>query len=282
MGGVFFFAHGPCSILIVKLTERRTCMTCLLCGKEISTFSSHKTPDGRICKDCYKTIPSLLWKGSSYPSETTLRVAQKMALDNYENFFATSSYGDLHLDEMNSLFAIAKKLDKRGKPIDSFNIFSIYDLDDIGISCDKLSASDHNLYTSVEMTFEILKPHMRVKTQIKKRAKCKYKQVDSSHIEWTEPKELTFFRSILYQMLSGSFDRLKGLLAGKTLHDWDVEKARTVFMLDDDYSEQDLKKARRMLMKVYDPDVAEEDTSRDVTIINDMYDLLKMELEERK
>ena len=257
-------------------------MTCLLCGKEISTFSSHKTPDGRICKDCYKTIPSLLWKGSSYLSETTLRVAQKMALENYENFFTTSSYGNLRLDEMNSMFAIAKKIDKRGKPIDSFNIFSIYDLDDIGISCDKLSARDNSLYTSVEMTFEILKPRMRTKVTIKKRAKCKYKQVDSSHIEWTEPKELTFFRSILYQMLSGSFDRLKGLLVGKTLHDWDVEKARTVFMLDDDYTEQDLKKARRLLMKAYHPDVAEEDTSREVTIINDMYDLLKMELERRE
>ena len=267
---------------MVKLTERRTCMTCLLCGKEISNFSSHKTPDGRICKDCYKTIPSLLWKSSAYLSETTLRVAQKMALENYENFFTTSSYGDLRLDEMNSMFAIAKKIDKRGKPIDSFNIFSIYDLDDIGISCDKLSARDNSLYTSVEMTFEILKPHMRTKVTIKKRAKCKYKQVDSSHIEWTEPKELTFFRSILYQMLSGSFDRLKGLLAGKTLHDWDVEKARTVFMLDDDYTEQDLKKARRLLMKAYHPDVAEEDTSREVTIINDMYDLLKMELERRE
>lgn len=256
-------------------------MTCMLCGKETSFFSSHKTMDGIVCKECYKKIPSLLFKDSKNQSESAIRIAKESAENNFERFSTTSSYGSLRLDENNGLFAIAKKIDKSGKPINSYNVFSIYDLDDIGINCASVQSDRNNLYTTVELTFKLLRPYMSAKVKIKKRAKCTYKRVDSSHIEWTEPKELTFFRSILFQFLSGSFEKLKEFLAGKTIHDWEIEKARTVFMLEEDYSEQDLKRARRLLMKVYHPDVAGEDTTRETAIINKMYDALKTELERR-
>ena len=59
-------------------------MTCILCGKETSFFSSHKTMDGIVCKECYKKIPSLLFKDSKNQSESAIRIAKESAENNFE------------------------------------------------------------------------------------------------------------------------------------------------------------------------------------------------------
>jgi hypothetical protein len=63
----------------------------------------------------------------------------------------------------------------------------------------------------------------------------------------------------------------------------ELEKARALFMLHEDYTMDDLKKARNLLMKVYHPDVAGvADTTEASQIINRSFVLLKNHLKLRE
>jgi DnaJ-class molecular chaperone len=68
------------------------------------------------------------------------------------------------------------------------------------------------------------------------------------------------------------------MLCGKTVHRFEIEKARSIFMLSENYTMDELKKARKMMLKVYHPDTAGEGVTRESQIINKAYDLLKLEL----
>ena len=53
-------------------------------------------------------------------------------------------------------------------------------------------------------------------------------------------------------------------------------------MLPEDYTADDLKKPRRLMIKVYHPDKGEDDVTRECQIINEAHDLLKAELEKKR
>jgi curved DNA-binding protein CbpA len=82
-------------------------------------------------------------------------------------------------------------------------------------------------------------------------------------------------------MLTGAWEKVNQMLCGKTVYEFELEKARAIFMLPKDYTSEDLKKARRLMMKVYHPDKAGVDVTREAQIINDAHDLLKADLERR-
>lgn len=254
-------------------------MNCLVCGQKAG-MSATKLKNGRICKSCASKLPSLMIANTPYIQEGTLTHAMEYVRYNMEKFCATATYGELAIDSMHGLFAIAKKYDKDGKPLSGNNVFSAYDLSDVGIYCGTPHVDHNNVFADIEFKFELENPRMIVSTKIKKNAKCYSKKADSTHLEWDEPHDLAMFRTLFSQMLSGVFEDVQSLLCGKTVHEFEVEKAMAIFMLPEDYSISDLKKARRLMMKVYHPDKGEDDVTREAQIINDAYDLLKAELEQ--
>ena len=81
-------------------------------------------------------------------------------------------------------------------------------------------------------------------------------------------------------MLSGLWQRMNTMLCGTTVQDLELEKARALFMLHEDYTMEDLKKARNLLMKVYHPDASGvADTTEASQIINRSFVLLKNHLQ---
>jgi hypothetical protein len=211
-------------------------------------------------------------------SDSTLKIAMKKTEENMKTFCATSSYGKLHIDETSGLFAISKDLNKDGKPKRGNNVFSIYDIEDIGLCC-KSPRTNHSLIiVDVEFRFTLSNPYFHCSKIIKQGARCKSKRIDSQYVEWEEPGEMVMFRTLFNNMLSRAFERVNSILCGKTVHAFELEKARAIFMLPEDYTVDDLKKARRLMLKVYHPDSG-DDVTRESQMINKAYDLLKAELE---
>ena len=256
-------------------------MHCLICDTPIGLLSGKKLKSGKICKSCASKLPSLMLKGAPHLQEYTLKRAISYVAENMEKFCATASYGKLHIDSIHGLFAVASKLTPEGKPKSGNNVFSIYNLSEVGLTCTSPRAAYDNVEVNVEFTCKLEDPYISFKVPIKKGVRCHTKRVDSQYVTWDEPGDLCMFRSMFNQMLSGAFDKVNQLLCGKTVHEFEIEKARAIFMLPADYTASDLKKARRLMMKVYHPDVAGEDVTRESQIINDAHDLLKAELEHK-
>lgn len=253
-------------------------MACLLCGGPTPLLST-KMNHGKLCKKCASKLPSLLLTHSDFLQEGTLQNAMDVTRKNMESFCATSSYGKLHIDEMHGLFALAKDLDKDGKPKSGNNVFSIYNLTDVGLSCTSPRADHSVVVVDVEFRFSVNNPYLSDSIIVKKGVHCKTKRVDSQHVEWETPSDMVMFKTLFNNMLSGAFEKVNAVLCGKTVHEFEIEKARAIFMLTEDYTAEDLKKARRMMLKVYHPDEAGEEVTREAQIINKSYNLLKAELE---
>jgi len=223
-------------------------------------------------------MPSLMLHGHPHLNEYAIKNAIDYVQTRKSVFCATASYGKLHIDELHGLFAIAQTLDKEGKPKTGNNVFSAFDLSEVGIFCTS-PRTDHNIVVvDVEFRCFIEELRLLISVIIKKNVHCKTKRIDAEHVGWDEPGDLDMFRTLFNQMLSGIFEKTQHMLCGEYIHKFKIEKAQSLFMLPDNYTLSDLKKARRLMMKVYHPDVADEDVSREAQLINDAYELLKNEL----
>lgn len=267
--------------LIVKLFNGGTVsVNCMICGNNIKMLTGKKLERGQVCSTCLSQIPSLILDIAPYLPEYSLKSIMDTTAKNLEKFSVTASYGDLHIDEINGVFAIAKALDDKGKPKGNANVFSIYDLTEVGLYC-KSPRADHNIIVAdVEFKFKLSNIMSEIKVIIKRSAKCNHKRINPQEVSWEEPHEMEMFKTLFNQMLSGAWQKVNQYLCGKTVREFEIEKARAIFMLPDDYTDADLKKARRLMMKVYHPDKG-EDVTREAQIINEAFDLLKAELERR-
>ena len=254
-------------------------MNCLVCGEPVAAMTGTKLQNGRICKKCTAQLPTLLIKGTPYLQEYALRNAMNATTRNMERFNATASFGELHIDEMHGLFCIAQALDSSGKPKTGSNVFSMYDLTDIGLFCKSPRVVNNGVVVDVEFRCQLESLRLPISVIVKKNCKCSTKRVDAKNVEWEEPNDMAMFRTLFNRMLSGVCEKVCEVLCGKTVHAFELEKARAIFMLPKDYNLEDLKKARRLMMKVYHPDKAEDDVTREAQIINESYDLLRAELE---
>ena len=254
-------------------------MNCLLCSSPIPALSGTKLKNGRLCKSCASKLPSLMLEGAPYLQEGSLNHAINYVAENMEKFSATASYGELHIDEVHGLFSISSQLTKDDKPKSGNNVFSIYQLSEVGLTCTSPRADHNNVLVDIEFTCRLEDPYLFIKKVIKKGVRCHTKRVDSQHVSWDEPNDLAMFKTLFNQMLSCAWEKVNQTLCGKTVYEFELEKARAIFMLPKDYTSEDLKKARRLMMKVYHPDKSGEDVTREAQIINNAYNLLKSHLE---
>ena len=257
-------------------------MNCLVCGEQVPAIGGTKLHNGKICKTCTSQLPSMLLKGSPYLQEYALKNAMEITKKNMDIFSATASFGELHIDEMHYMFAIAQSLDSNGKPKTGNNVFSVYDLQDVGLFCNSPRSDHGSVLVDVEFRCMIESLRLPISTTVKKSAKCVSKRVDSKHVEWDEPNDMAMFRSMFNRMLKTASERFDNYLRSKTVYAFELDKARSIFMLPEDYTSDDVKRARRLMFKVYHPDTnSDDDTTRESQIINNAYLLLMQDLEIR-
>lgn len=259
-------------------------MDCLICKGPIAALSGAKVVDGKICKTCASKISSLLLENNKYLGEGTLQYAIKYAEHNMKKFSVTSSYGELYIDEVHGLFCIAKGLNDNGKPKSGNNIFSIFDLDEVGLYCKNPRSDHNNVLVDIEFMCRLENPSLSFKTVVKKGVRCSTKRINPQQVEWFEPHDLEVFRALFNSMLKGGQAKIQDLLCGKTVYAFELEKARSVFMLPEDFDVEDLDRAMVNMLKVYQPEQPEEfeDLSREGKILYQHYYLLKAHLERKE
>lgn len=250
---------------------------CCVCEKPLSMLSGVNIYSGKICKKCAAKAPSVAMANSSNWSSYSIEAMIQYENEVFDQFDATASYGELHIDTVHGLFAISKKL-KDDKPI-TRDVFSALDLSEVALYCKSPRVDNHVVYVDVEFMCRIEPLSLNIKQVIKHKVRCETKRVDSAHVEWQTPGDLQIFIEMFNTMLSGLWQRMNMMLCGTTVQDLELEKARALFMLHEDYTMEDLKKARNLLMKVYHPDVAGvADTTEASQIINRSFVLLKNHL----
>ena len=258
--------------------------SCIICGHRAG-FAPFKTMSGPLCKDCVSHIPQSAKKGIKASSASTIRSIIRYDKKNnpvFKKIFEeTSSYGTLRLDERHGLFALCEETDEYGKIItECHDIFSALYLKDFAFSMQDKEANESYVKVSISFTAELTEPSIILKSMIRQ-ATCYAKRVDDSHIMYSEPSNLTLFRSVMTQMIRSAYEKYdyearKDLI---TPHAMELLKARSLFLLEPDYTEKELKKQRNRLIKVFHPDSGEKDVQKYAVKVNEYYRLLKQELE---
>lgn len=249
----------------------------MLCEKSLPLVGAISVQNGKICKSCASRIPKVMLETSENWADYTLQTAIDYEDEIYDKFEVTASYGSLHIDTVHGLFAISQKLND-DKPADRC-VFSAYDLSEVAIYATSPKVDHGQVYVDVEFKARIENLRLPIKVIIKKKVHCQTKRTDPEHVTWEDPSDMSMFITLFNTMLSGLWENINRKLCGQTVHELEIEKARNLFMLPENYTMEELKKARNMMMKVYHPDVAEFDTTAASKIINNSFKLLKNELE---
>lgn len=251
-------------------------MKCDLCGSPVSFMSQKRIKNGALCKECTKKIPKLL-KVIEYDAESLKQILQYK--ECLSSFSETASYGKLRLDEMHGLLAISDKVTEDGSLIDSNDVFRCIDLEEFSLYCTDPHAQGNTVYCDIELSILMQNPYMKGKIKIKTNVKCSSRVKDSSRLEWSEPAELSMFRNMVNQMYVNEFEKWKKYRGNNFVTKAEIElfQAESLFMLEDGYSIEDVKKRRKLLMKAFHPD-ENNDTAFEAKKINESYQILVRKL----
>lgn len=263
---------------------------CYCCGNPLPLFGRRKIRGEVICKTCFMKIPlRLRIDRKRIDGVTANRIVSRYDTDGKQylkRFVETAKYGPLHVDGVHGLFAVCepKKIDANGKIIGEFaDVYSLLELEDYEITTKIGKPSGRTVYCGVDFFFELSSPHLRIKQTIKPKALCMTKQIDSETMAIQEPADLSFFRSVFFQAYKSAVEKYNQRIEGlyPTHHSFELLKARSLFMLEEDYTKDALKRQRNRLLKTYHPDEgADDECLMYAQKINDAYHLLAEELKE--
>lgn len=216
------------------------CVNCkenALLGKSIA--------DGVLCKACYNKIPKLIRpyiKGySSYDIASVLSNTEKN-----KEFSPTATYGKLQIDDLHGMFAVETK--------GELSIFNCLDLEEIGLYCTSPSVDRNNsVYCNVEFSCKLAHSNIQFKTEVKTHVNCRSHKTDSSHLEWTEPGDLSMFRNMFMQAFENAKTRYNRTVGNNLVskHDIEILKAEALFMVDGQYSDTYLMETKDKLLQVF-------------------------------
>ena len=210
----------------------------------------------------------------------------------FSKYSPTASFGILSIDELHGLIAITQK---RKIPL----IFSSKSLFDIGLYCTNVKLGIQRVYCDIEFTFNCVSANFFFKRKIKKGVLCKSHRISATQIEWQQPGTFCVFRDMLEAMLNRELRKehesfmhekieeeyrkeAKRLAREnyekekKTIEWNEKKKAMTIFMLEDGFTQTELKRRYKMMMRVFHPDKSglDDDVAQK---INKAYEVLKDE-----
>lgn len=289
--------------------------TCSVCDKNLSMFDGKKIfGQGLICKECMGKVPKMslnaLQHLTDYDIKELISYASETAPKLRNAFLETASYGTLHIDEINGLFAVCDKkmVDKTGKLSNLVkDVYSAIRLTDISLTVvpDKEQKNPNKVKGTVKFVAVLSDPQIHISTTVREHVYCNCYPVDDTHIGFDEPNELVFFKNMFNQMLSKTYDRYKKAYEeqeaaeeerrqweermkeeqkeketiAKERMDMEYIKAKAAFMLEDGYTEKELKMQRNRLLKTFHPDEGQTDVSSYTQNINKYYQILMKHLE---
>lgn len=231
---------------------------CILCRKETNAWSGVKTSEGYMCKDCASHIPTVLRNYLDKMDHTELKLTIRRSDQmKFQKFEATASYGNLHIDSVHGLFAISEKINKDGTLPNTADVFYCLDILDFNIYCvDPKANASNNVTCKVEMAFILHEFKLPIKCIIKKNVKCAHKIINKTQLEWSEPGDLSMFRSMFTQMMMTESKRYHEEQRQLFISPKNIRfiYAKCMYMLPNDYTKEDVMKQWKRLIKVFHPD----------------------------
>lgn len=250
---------------------------CVICGSSLNFLNSRKINNGQICVECSNKIPSVVRGDITEYTDFEIKEiidyqlnAKDVLKKHYKGFLSTANYGDLLIDENSGYIGVNK-----GKELD---LFFCLDLKDVGISCTNIRVEGNNsVYADIELRCLFNKPNLIFETIIKKHVKCPITKNSPTDVEVREPNDLIMFKTLFNQMLKNA-DRNVGrklISVLKNKHNLELIKAQSLFMVEDDYTLEDIKETKRILIKAFHPDESNTSNTRYAQRINEAYRILK-------
>ena len=232
---------------------------CKICHSTIRTWKQTQISDGIICKTCLNRIPQCTH--SSIRNMTANEIKRLIQYEEnplFQKFSVTASYGTLHIDEMNGLFIVSEKSNIHGTPVEKTNLFHVLDISNAGIYCIKPRIFKRQVVVDVVFECELNALNIHIKETIRQQIICQQKRIDDNHVSWDEPGDLSMFRNMFNQMLKNEDIKFRkkyesSFVSKEAL---DIMKAKCLFMLEDDFSKEELRKQRDAYMKLFHPDIS--------------------------
>ena len=193
-------------------------------------------------------------------------------------FTCTSHLWRLYLDEHHGIICYSSK--GKDEPASKNNFFRLEDIKDMSFSLSEPIIKEHSALCDAVMSLIVMSPVIcEVSFPVKKQAKCSYEPGDGDTIRIIEPREITVVRDVLLQMTENTAVRMKKLFAEieayrNAIADFEKKDAETLFMLDEGYTNEEVKSIYRLLMKTFHPDEGYKNTKY-AQKINRAYNILK-------
>ncbi len=266
-------------------------------GNYVKTYTPEKTAD---YENLIRTVYRLTAKNKQYqtvyfPADTPVSVHIRAyygipicVLIDYEkkhgaDFCCTSHAGTLYLDETARKIAYSRK--DADSPVQKNNVFCIRDLKDISVTLSEPAVIHENIYCDILLTVVTERPVSIAFTKVvKHRVPCRYDRVDSSMVKFREPPEILIIRNMLIQMLSDNVTELKNLFREQQAYQQNIRQseihdAEILLMLDAGYTDDDVKRHYRVMMKSFHPDRNSGIDDSYAQKINHAYEVLKKEFQ---
>lgn len=290
---------------------------CCICGNPVGLFSGHKIYGGEaLCKECFEKagaavrpmLPSMNVQDVKFYYQY-LSDTKSMA----KAFTETDSLGLLHIDEQDGLFTVCgnEYFDKKTRHLkkNPHDIFYCLYLKDFNLSMKASSAG--GTAASVVFTAELTAPVLRFRTTIVPKARFRAEE-DGEYIKYFESTDVVNFRQAFIAMYNRAYDQYKHRTMEEARAasekqeesrklseeerrrqyerdmsrsgnmenvDNELRKAMAAFMLEDGFTERELKRQRNILLKAFHPDAGETNESVYTEKILKYYDVLRKSLE---
>lgn len=254
-------------------------MNCSFCNKKIASIFSHRTGSFCICNNCMSELPFYFSKHiEDYSYEEILSIIhwEKEKKNGLKQiFFTTSSYGYLHIDSLHHLIAIGNANDfEKGKPINNdVLIVEIENLNNATFDVNVDRSSTEEINGSILMSIAVDVPNIELKNiLIKKNETIIPTMVNEDSVIFSLPPDVELIWNEIYeikeQLINHDF-----LLSGNQR---DIDRAMGLYMVEDEFTLDQLKKQRNILMKAFHPDndTTEGSDERSQFVIK-AYELLK-------
>lgn len=228
---------------------------CSICGASLRVWKQGKLEDGVICQECMQKLPSIIIdRLATYPVGKIKRFIDYESNPKFKKFSATASYGKLHLDEYNGLFAVCDKLDAENFPKENGCIFYILDLSRAELFCTNPTVgSGERVFADTIFQCSLRNPDVDFYITLKKQTLCSSRRIDNLHVDWNEPGDFSMFRNIFNQMFTNEQTKLKRAYSNNFLSKQQIEvfEAKCLFMVDDVFTEKELLTQRNVLTRAF-------------------------------
>lgn len=216
---------------------------------------------GHICKECEKKLPS---------AHNVLSKNQALELMEYigpEDFEATDYLGKLYIDENHGYIVLGEKVDNEGHTRSRF-VYDALKITHFDLQFCTVKKVDKVMRGYINMEISFSEPNITIRKKVIPSISVPYYIQDATHIAWDEPQELQDFKAVFYRMYHNIWEEeikrreeeQKRFFEEHPHEDPDepekqLQLAKTLYMIDGDFTEEDIKKQRNKLLKVFHEDM---------------------------